>query len=206
MSTVNPVDIITKYLNYNNGFYIEAGAADGINQSNTLFLEKQKGWTGILVEPNPEAFAACCSTRPASKVYNCALVSYDYKDSEIEMYFRRWYQGDPGLVTSTFDSPINKVDAWEGYMYSYNVPARTLDSILEECQVSEIDYLSLDVEGYELNVLRGFNFKLYKPKIILLESHDKTDEIHSIKELLRNEYEVVEQPTPHDYIFKYKDL
>lgn len=205
MSTINPEYVINKYLNYNNGFYIEAGAADGVNQSNTLFLEKLKDWTGILVEPNPEAFAVCCSTRPSSKVYNCALVSYDYKDSEIEMYFRKWYNGDPGLVTSTFDSPINKVEGWEGYNYSYNVPARTLDSILEECQVSEIDYLSLDVEGYELNVLRGFSFKQYKPKIILLESHDKTNEIEGIKDLLQNDYEIVEQPTPHDYIFRYRN-
>ena len=40
-----------------NGFFIEAGAHDGVDISNTLYLEKQLGWTGILVEPNPDTFA-----------------------------------------------------------------------------------------------------------------------------------------------------
>lgn len=205
MSSVDPRQIASKYFDYKYGFYLEAGAADGETQSNTSFLEKEKSWMGILVEPNLDSYYKCMANRPTSKVYNCALVGYDYPDSEIEMYFRRWHSGDPGLVTSTFDSPINKVDAWEGYNTTYKIEARTLDSILEECEVQHIDFFSLDVEGYELNVLKGFNFSKYKPKIILLESHEKTNEIEGIKELLKDCYEIVEKPTAHDYIFRYKD-
>jgi len=205
MSSIDPRRIAKKYFDYDSGFYIEAGAADGTTQSNTLFLEKERSWNGILIEPSPENYEKCLKARRLSKNFNCALVDYDYPDAEIEMYFRRWYDGDPGLVTSTFDSPINKVDAWEGYNYTYKIPARTLDSILAECQVEKIDFFSLDVEGYEYNVLRGFDFKKYKPKIILVESHEKTNEIDKIKELLKDCYDVVENPTPHDYIFKYKE-
>jgi FkbM family methyltransferase len=205
MSKVEPKRIAKKYFNYDSGFYIEAGAADGVSQSNTLFLEKQRSWSGILIEPNTEDCVRCMKNRRRSKVFNCALVSHEYDDTEIEMYFRKWNKNDPGLVTSTFDSPINKIDAWEKYNYSYKIPARTLDSILEECEVKTIDFFSLDVEGYEHNVLKGFNFEKYKPKIILIESHEQYNEIDKITELLKNCYEIVENPTPNDYIFKYKE-
>jgi hypothetical protein len=53
-SGLNKIDKdLIKYIKYKNGFYIELGANDGISQSNTLFLEKYKNWSGILIEPNP---------------------------------------------------------------------------------------------------------------------------------------------------------
>ena len=45
-----------KYINYKNGFYIECGANDGVNQSNTWYFEKQLGWKGLLIEPVKEVF------------------------------------------------------------------------------------------------------------------------------------------------------
>lgn len=205
MSQVNIQEIIGKYFNFDNGVFIEAGAADGIRQSNTNFLEKQKNWSGVLVEPNVGAFNSCVINREKSKVFNCALVDYDYPNTEIEMHFRSWTGEDTGLVTSVFDSPFNSVPGWDAYNNAYIIPARTLDSILEEANIEHVDFFSLDVEGYEYKVLQGFNFRKYKPKFMLIESHDVLNEIGKIKELLAEVYEVVETPTPHDYLFRYKD-
>src|SRR5680860_384457 len=56
------------------GVFVEAGANDGIWQSNTYLLER-RGWRGVLIEPIPELFDRCRRNRPQSQVYNCALVA-----------------------------------------------------------------------------------------------------------------------------------
>ena len=55
------------------------------------------------------------------------------------------------------------------------VPTRTLTSILDECQVGEIDLLSLDVEGYELQALRGTDLTRYRPKFICVEARERAE-------------------------------
>ena len=197
-------NVCKTYFDFDNGFFLEVGASDGINQSNTKYLEDHRNWTGILIEPNVNAFNSCINNRPKSKVYNCALVDYEYPNAEIEMYFRSWITGDPGLVTSVFDSPFNKVPGWDAYNNSYMVSARTLDSILEESSVEKIDFFSLDVEGYELKVLQGFNFIKYKPSFILVEAHDEINQFEEIQTFLSTHYDMVEKCTSRDYLFKYK--
>src|SRR6202008_2120463 len=56
------------------GFFVEAGANDGVTYSNTLFFERFRGWRGLLVEPLPELAARCRKNRPRCLVENCALV------------------------------------------------------------------------------------------------------------------------------------
>jgi FkbM family methyltransferase len=202
---MNIQDLTNRYLNFDNGVFIEVGAVDGIHQSNTNYLEKHRNWTGVLIEPNTEAYKKCVTNRDKSKVFNCALVDYNYAESEIEMHFRSWIPGDSGPVTSVFDSPFNKVPGWDAYNNSYMIPARTLDSVLQEANVEKIDFFSLDVEGYELKVLQGFDFKKYKPSFILVEAHDAIGQIEEIEKLLSDFYYVVEKPTSYDYLFKYKD-
>jgi len=73
-----------KYLNFNNGFFIEAGANDGISQSNTLLYEKEFSWTGLLIEPNISKFLQCKNNRLNSIVENYALVSSNYLNESIE--------------------------------------------------------------------------------------------------------------------------
>ena len=53
------------------------------------------------------------------------------------------------------------------------IEQKTLNQILIENNVKVIDYLNIDVEGYEINVLKGFSIKKYKPKLISIEIHDK---------------------------------
>ncbi|RPF47022.1 FkbM family methyltransferase [Thermodesulfitimonas autotrophica] len=167
------------YLNFRNGFFIEAGANDGVSQSNTLYFERYMNWTGILIEPIPELADKCRMNRPRCIVESCALVSFDYEKRFVEMR----YCNLMSLVKGALGSPeteqlhIEQGCKCQGIStYELKVPARTLTSILDQHSVGKIDFLSLDVEGYELNVLKGIDFDRYRPTFILIEVRSK-DEI-----------------------------
>jgi len=76
---------LAPYLNFDGGFFIEAGANDGYNQSNTYYLEKLRGWRGILVEGIPKLANECIQNRVNSDVVNCALVSSSDDRDTVEM-------------------------------------------------------------------------------------------------------------------------
>ena len=196
--------LFSKYLNYDNGFFIEAGGADGVTQSNTWHLEKNRNWSGILVEPDPDAAVKCRNNRPLSNVFNYALVGNNYTKDEIKMLKRIWYNGDPGLTSSTYDSIINELPNWQGFTNEFNIQTTTLNSILEATNLNgkKIDFFSLDVEGYELEVLTGLDLKRFSPKIILIEWHLDVDDI---KNVLDETHRLEEQLSKHDYVFIAKD-
>jgi FkbM family methyltransferase len=140
---------ILKYLtDIENGVFVEAGAHDGLFQSNTKILE-DLGWSGILVEPSESAFYQCKQNRKCV-VENAALVSFDYEDE----YISGSFDGSPR------SAPLNG---------SYASPAKTLDSILKKHNLKNIDLLSLDVEGFEMEVLKGINFNEVNFKFMLIE-------------------------------------
>ena len=69
------------------GFFVEAGANDGVSQSNTLYFERYLGWRGLLIEPIPELWEKCRRNRPKAIVEKCALVSLNYPEREIDMRY-----------------------------------------------------------------------------------------------------------------------
>lgn len=194
--------VTEKYLNYSDGFFIEVGAADGFTQSNTWYLEKYKNWKGILIEPNIDAYNKCVFARQNSKVFNCALIDHACKETEIEMYHRRWYNGDPGLTSSAHDSSVNNIEEWKAYTFSFKISARTLDSILEESNITSIDFVSIDVEGYELQVLKGFSLEKYLPKFLLIEWFN---DISEIENYIKDTHIIEEKMSKHDYLFKLRN-
>ncbi|HEY7967409.1 MAG TPA: FkbM family methyltransferase [Solirubrobacteraceae bacterium] len=151
-----PLDLrLAHFLDRRGGFFIEAGANDGLFQSNTALLERSLDWEGILIEPAPSSCVRCRANRRAL-VHNCGLVSFDY-------------EGD--TVTGDFDGyPMGSVGGTRlDRGGSVTVPARTLQSLLDEHGVSHVDFLSLDAEGYELEILRGCDFERTKFDYILSE-------------------------------------
>ncbi len=144
-----------------NGFFLEAGALDGLFMSNTKPLA-DLGWKGMLIEPSKKAYFKCCENRKESIVGNCALVAKDYQDTHA--YGDFWFDGDDGM------------GAWSGIsknLYGVKavakVPARTLESIFDEFNIKKVDFFSLDVEGYELEALRGIDFTKVDISYILVE-------------------------------------
>lgn len=192
------------YLNYCNGFFIEAGANNGFNQSNTYYFEQFKGWKGILVEGIPELYQQCLLERPKAKVFNCALVSSDFSESYVTMKYSNLMSLVEGSLKSKQAEENHVIEGskiQKGFIpYEIKVPARTLTSILDECEVNEIDFFSLDVEGYELSVLKGLDFNKYRPKYMLIEARFKEEIDNYISDL----YVEIDQLSYHDFLYKCK--
>ena len=145
------------FLGKENGVFIELGAFNGITQSNTAFLEKYRNWTGVLVEPSKNQYNLCVKNRPNSKCFNELCSDVSGKD----VYFDHREH----LMSKVSNS---------GH---YKTKTRTLESILDESNIGEqIDFLSLDVEGYEMNILNGLNIKKYRPSYMLIEIWDLNKE------------------------------
>ncbi|MBC1270328.1 FkbM family methyltransferase, partial [Trichormus variabilis FSR] len=85
--------------------------------------------------------------------------------------------------------------------YGIQVPAKTLESILDKfAELPQIDFLSLDVEGYELDVLKGINLVKYQPKYILVEARF----FEEINLYLSFNYDLIDQLSHHDYLYRLK--
>jgi FkbM family methyltransferase len=166
----NPGEVNLKIFEFfrdkKNGFFIEAGALDGIFQSNTQLLE-QIGWNGILVEPSEAAYLNCVKNRKCI-IEHCALVSFDYSQDHILGDF----YGDGALGLGA----RNKVTETGGV----RVKAKTLQSILSENNITQVDFFSLDVEGYEMEVLKGIDFNKTTIDYILIEVNSDSYSLEEI--------------------------
>jgi FkbM family methyltransferase len=151
------------------GFFVDVGAYDGVNLSNSYHFE-QLGWTGVLVEPDPRKADQCRGSRPRSLVFQCAAVGSP------EMSEITFFQVEAGEVYSTTkltDSHAARISGMGLQPTALTVPARTLDSMLEEAGTSSVDFVSIDVEGAEMEVLRGFDIERWKPAVVIIESNTK---------------------------------
>lgn len=173
---------IAKTLAATKGTYIEAGANDGLRQSNTLELERELGWSGLLVEPSPVAFAQLHRNRPSNTLVNAALVSRDAAGGAVKGAFRDGQLTgtlDPSLFSRSADTPLTRWDSvtlrlrravrLSPKVSLVEVRTTTLDAAITEAGISRIDLLSLDVEGFELQALQGLDFARHRPRVIVLE-------------------------------------
>jgi len=152
--------------NAGNGYFVEVGANEPVSDfSQTWHLEKL-GWRGILIEPNRALYDECVRTRPRSKPYNVACSSPD-KIGVAELKIPYLADGTTDTGKAALETEIDHA-GYSRYR-TERVRVVTLDSILEENGVDSIDFLSIDVEGTELDVLKGCNLERYRPRLILLE-------------------------------------
>jgi FkbM family methyltransferase len=195
-----------RYLDVDGGYYVELGANDGITQSNTLYFEKYRHWKGLLVEPAPHNYLKCRANRsPDNSMYCAACVSFDYDREFVRLAYSNLMSTPLGL-SSDIGDPLaharsgRKFLGHSGDVFEYGAVARTLNDLLKESHApASIDFLSLDVEGAELEVLRGVDHAAYRFRFILVECRD-FDRMHAY--LLGVGYEFVENLSAHDYLFR----
>ncbi len=147
--------------------FVDIGAYDGRHLSNTYLFE-QLGWTGVCVEPDAEAFSQLKENR------KCVCIHSACSDHEGSIDFYT-HPGRP-MGTTNVDAVEKLATGWvkkfEPELVK-NVPCQRLDKILEDHGFREIDFVSIDVDGAELQVLSGFDLKRAQPKLICIETNLK---------------------------------
>jgi FkbM family methyltransferase len=165
-----------------------------------LYFEEHKGWSGLLVEPIPELAERCKQNRPDCIVEHAALVAEDYSDDTVELRYCDLMSVVKGGLESE-EQEVNHVEKGKQFLKEgediehVTAPARTLSSILDEHDVREIDLLSLDVEGYEAQALKGIDFQRHRPNHMLIEVRDVT----KIKEVIGKHYRHMATLAVHDH-------
>jgi len=151
------------------GVCVEVGAYDGITDSNTLFFEK-KGWSCLCIEPIPSQYENCKAIR--KNAINCAIS--DSNKEDIPFYICNINNNNESAMSS-LEPDIRLI---ESHMYminkvlEINVKCRTLTSVLDEANFPNvIDFISIDTENTELDVLKGFDFSKYSVKYFIIENN-----------------------------------
>ena len=167
--------ILNIFKNQKNGFYLDIGCGHPIKNNNTYLLNK-KGWSGINIDLDEENINLFNSYR--RKDMNLATAISD-KEGEADLYY---YHSKSALNT------ISKQNAdFQKAKVSVIRKVRTqmIDKILDNSPYKgkKIDFLSVDVEGSELSILKNFDFKKYSPKVIVVEYLDLSLKKLEIKNL-----------------------
>lgn len=197
---------LEKYVDFDGGFFVELGGWDGITFSNSLYFEHHRHWRGVLIEPSPSEFLKCRKNRPLAQVFCYACVPFDYPDKFVPMIYCASMtvtnvRGTNGIA---FDPQAHVEDGRKFLdhgedLFEFGAVAKPLSTLLDEKGITnEIDLMILDVEGYELAVLRGLDFARHAPRFLCVEAWD----FPRITDYLAAEnYDFVEQLTKHDYLY-----
>lgn len=171
------------------GYFLDLAASDGVTINNTVYLERQLGWTGVCIEADPEAFAILERSRDCRCVQACV----DGEAGEVD-YIPTGELG--GIVDDDTDNnPAIRpalLDEWRRDGRLLKLKTRTLADILDEAGAPPvIDYFSFDVEGAETRILRTFPFDRYRFLALTIER--PTPELNAL--LFRHGYLFVRNQT-----------
>ena len=170
-------DIFALLVNhFKTGYFVEIGANDGFTLSNTFYLEEHFGWSGLLVEANPK-YADSLSRRKHATIINKAI-------------------GDETCVAQFVDAGLHGgLTKWLDTLHAHhtdqapviNVPCITLKQMFDDAHVPKvIDFLSVDVEGGEITIVRQLIQNERRVRCGCIEANDRKDDIAMIKHLLEN--------------------
>ena len=167
--------------NKKNGYFLDVGAYDGIKYSNSLLLEKDFDWTGLLIEAHPDNFNTLKNNRKNT------LVPYAVSDYNGKIIF----ENECGTGSKVVEKNGLSIDCitFEKMFEMYNVP-------------NYIDYISLDIEGMEYLSLTKFPFDKYKFKLLTVEHNlymSGSENKEKIKDiLLKNGYVIYKENVSHN--------
>lgn len=170
------------------GKFLEFGATDGVSLSNTYLLENNYDWVGVLAEPSPQWQKQLKNNRPNCKIINECIYSESGKDLD-------FFVSDAGVLSTIEEyknsdmhsMPDNsRLRNLEGY--STKVKSISLNDVfIKYFDSLPIDYMSVDTEGSELEILENFDFQKFAPKIVTVE-HNFTDQEQKLDDLFTQNY------------------
>jgi FkbM family methyltransferase len=185
------------------GFFVDVGAFDGTLGSNTSFFEKHLQWTGIAFEPNASACEELRAARSCRVIQGCAY----HQNGQVpflalsEKKHRQATRSRPprsllqmmldsshgGAMLSGIPEHMGQFDRveWASKAMKLDqsratVPCHRIDTVLNDCGVQTVDYLSIDVEGAELEVLRGIDFETVQVNVISVEHSPSFPKVYDL--------------------------
>jgi FkbM family methyltransferase len=185
LANTEEADLIDYFISTPKGFFVEVGASNPFDLSVSWPFERE-GWKGLLIEPIPECAELLRINRSAT-VVECACTSPNAPDTGILTI------QSVGGVSSTMSEDF----LFKGELNTIEVKCRTLDSILKEQDVKKINLLSIDVEGFEYEVLKGLNLVTYRPDLIFIEDHMHYK--HSHNHLVKYGYKIIKRTGPNNW-------
>lgn len=153
------------------GFFVDIGANDGVSLSNTLALE-QRGWRGIAFEPNPFMFEKLVENR------SCEVVNAAVAAQEGAGMFRA-ISGYSNMLSGLIDEYDQRhleriqreIEEHGGEYQDIEIQLVSLERVLEKHNISKVDYLSIDVEGAELQILESIDFSSIDVSALSVENN-----------------------------------
>tara|TARA_B110000503_G_C7038358_1_gene367130 strand:+ start:212 stop:886 length:675 start_codon:yes stop_codon:yes gene_type:complete len=200
---------LIEIVNRRNGYYVEIGANDGKAQSNTLALELLHGWHGILIEPIKETHRKLLKNRNnrRNRIVRSACVSFGFPSESLTLAVSNLMSTPLGVESDIVDPTkhatsglkwVTPDNSAPSLIYE-EVPARPMNKILTQAHAPQrMNLLSLDVEGAEIEVLKGIDFNFYRFDWILIECRN----IVKMKRFMASKgYALHSKLSVHDYLF-----
>ena len=152
-----------------NGFYIDIGAHHPIKANNTYFFYL-KGWRGICIDPNPQFIPLYKQKRPGDIFMNIGISNSD--KAELNYYKLRKELSARNSFSEEYINTNNLIKDVESIL---SIKVKKLKDVLDEVNRKnvEIDFLTIDCEGLDFEVLKSNNWELYRPMIVCIESHQE---------------------------------
>tara|TARA_R100000329_G_scaffold148183_1_gene136720 strand:+ start:155 stop:820 length:666 start_codon:yes stop_codon:yes gene_type:complete len=177
-----PTDFVLEYFkNSDKGFFIDVGAHDGITWNNSIALSEIHNWSGICIEAHPKVFKLLIANRTERET--CLNIGSHSEDGSLTFREINGYSEMLSGFIKDYDPKHEERIKREIYQYggSYQeikVNVEKLETTISNHNVNKVDYLSIDVEGAELHVLKGLNLKLNRPTLISIEDNGYTSDPH----------------------------
>ena len=183
------------------GTFVDIGAYDGITGSNSLYFEKWRGWSGVLVEPVPTHRATAETMREAPCLPFAVAAD---NGSAPFITVTKGYLQMSGLLDSYDGSMLQRVrDNPQHAEDTIDVETRTLSDILTDAGIPHPDIVSLDIEGGELSVLKSFPFNQHKVLVWSIENNSGAPDIPKI--MRENGYNLIEFCGP-DEVYAHRSI
>ena len=168
------------YSGSKNGTFVDIGANDGITLSNTYYLEKA-GWTGLAVEPIPLVFKKLSANRQCSCVQGCV----GEKPGKVTFRAISGYSEMLSGIIDEYDAKHEERIQLEikekgGSYEDIEINCYKLSDLLREHEITNIQYLSIDVEGGELSILKGIDFDKVHIETIGVENSYSNNHIQKL--------------------------
>ena len=145
------------------GFFVDVGAAWPVYGSNTYYLEKHLGWTGIGIDALADFGPAWKELRPDSKFLVYLVTD---KSGGEGKFFK---SAGLGISSTDRNHAAGKMFGVEVEPEEISVPMTTLNDLLDREGITKVDLLSMDIEGHELPALRGFDIERFQPELLVIE-------------------------------------